>query len=86
MNVISMMCRDSEGKGLFQYQLQAISNVLDNPLKVPLTFDVQQKSFTRPLIFIHKRIEGNINIVNVNDCLETDEMFISKNPQLRSIF
>jgi hypothetical protein len=40
MNVISMMCRDSSGQGLFHFQLQAISNVLDNPLKVPLTFDL----------------------------------------------
>ena len=41
LDVISMMCRDVEGQGLFHYQVQAIESVLNNPLKVPITFDLQ---------------------------------------------
>lgn len=38
LNVISMMCRDDAGQGLYHYQSQAIQNILDNVFKTPVTF------------------------------------------------
>ena len=53
-----MMCRDAEGKGIFHYQVQAITNVITNIVKVPITFGLQKKSIDRPIIFINKRFDG----------------------------
>jgi hypothetical protein len=58
LSVISMMCRDDEGKGLYNYQMQAIQSILDVPTKVPITFELQKKSIDRPIVFINKRADG----------------------------
>lgn len=38
LNVISMMCRDDQGNGLYNYQMQALRHIIDNAQKIPITF------------------------------------------------
>ena len=63
LNVISMMCRDDNGNGLYHYQVQAVQSILDTPQKVPITFGVINKDMVRPIIFIHRKLEGKIIVI-----------------------
>lgn len=69
LNVISMMCRDDKGNGLYHYQVQAVQALLDAPQKVPITFGVNHKDMVRPIVFIHRKLEGK-SWHPVNPCRE----------------
>ena len=40
LNVISMMCRDQDGKGVHHYQMQAVYNILKAEQTIPLRFGI----------------------------------------------
>lgn len=40
LNVICMLCRDNEGKGVYHFQMQAVLNILENEQNIPIKFGV----------------------------------------------
>lgn len=59
-----MMCRDEHTNGIYQYQVQALENILEAPGVLPISFGLQRKETDRPIVFIHKRADGKTNVVS----------------------
>ena len=61
LNVISMMCRDSEGKGILHYQMQAVYNILKAEQTIPLRFGIQKREVDKAFVYFCRKPRGKFD-------------------------
>ena len=86
INVISMICRDTEGKGIHHYQVQAVYNILQMESNIPLRFGIIKREVDRVFVYFARKPRGKLVIGVYAMFVETGEIFFQKNPLLREAY
>lgn len=66
MKVLGLMCCDAHGKALYQYQMQAVFNLISNEQNVPIRFNIQKKDVDRIFVSFIKKNKGKLKTMIVS--------------------